>query len=59
MIPQQDQSAKSREKQWTNRLAVSTAWLDEDDCENEEEIPDQEYMVCKHLNPIYLGARMS
>jgi hypothetical protein len=43
----QDTSTKSRERQWANRLAVSTAWSDNDDSDEEEEIADQEYKVCR------------
>lgn len=42
--PLQDISMKSREKQWANRLAVSTSWFDDE--ESDEEIADQEYKVC-------------
>lgn len=48
----EDQSAKSREKQWTNRLAVSTAWLDDDENNDEIEIPDQEYKVNPSEEPL-------
>ena len=41
----QDTSTKSREKQWANRLAVSTAWSDNDESDGEAEIADQEYKV--------------
>ncbi|XP_028391170.1 glycerol-3-phosphate acyltransferase 1, mitochondrial-like isoform X2 [Dendronephthya gigantea] len=40
----EDISAKSRDKKWANRLAVSTAWSDNSESE-EDEIIDQEYRV--------------
>ena len=43
----QDTSTKSRERQWANRLAISTAWSDNEESEEETEITDQEYKVCR------------
>ena len=54
----QDVSAKSREKKWANRLAVSTAWSDNSESEEEDEIIDQEYKVWKyhpHLRDFWVG----
>ncbi|CAB4012571.1 Hypothetical predicted protein, partial [Paramuricea clavata] len=41
----EDTSTKSRERQWANRLAISTAWSDNEESEEETEITDQEYKI--------------
>ncbi|XP_046850893.1 glycerol-3-phosphate acyltransferase 1, mitochondrial-like isoform X3 [Xenia sp. Carnegie-2017] len=41
----EDAGGKSRRREWADRLALSTAWSDDEDSGDEVEISDQEYKV--------------